>query len=150
MRLDSRGVLSEHAQNFRSRADTSETRMLINRRHFLLTSSAAGAFALSGCATGTSPRGLTSSAEAAEARLLYDQIFERMLQASPEVATSLGLDTGARAALKYRLGDSSPAGKLGVYQPMVDALPQLAALDRNALQADEVARVDTVRWIAER
>ena len=123
--------------------------MLIDRRHFLLTSTAAGAFALSGCAT-ADPRGLLSNDEAAKARQLYDQIFERMLQASPETATSLGLDTGARAALKYRLGDSSPAGKLGPYQPMIDALPQLAALDRNALGADEVARVDTVRWIAER
>lgn len=124
--------------------------MLLNRRQFLLTSTAAGAVALSGCATGVNQGSLASGAQAAGARRLYDRIFERMLQASPEMATGLGLDTGARAVLKYRLGDSSPAGKLGVYQPMIDALPELAALDRNGLGVEEAVRIDTVRWIAER
>jgi uncharacterized protein (DUF885 family) len=117
--------------------------MLWNRREFFLTSVAA----LSGCATGVIPTG--SRDEAARARQLFDRIFERMLEVSPPMATSLGVDTGARAPLKYRLADSSPAGKLGAYQPMIDALPQLAALDRNALGAEAI-RVDTVRWIAER
>lgn len=123
--------------------------MLFDRRQFLLTSAAAGAFALGGCTTSILTRSV-SGTEGAEARRLYDVIFEGMLQASPEMATALGLDTGARASFKSNLADSSRAGKAGVYQPMIDALPQLIRLDRNAMTAEEAVRLDTVRWIAER
>lgn len=120
---------------------------MFDRRQFLLTSTAAGAFALNGCAT-TAP--VAAGGEALKARALYDSIFERMLQASPEMATSLGLDTGARSALKYRLHDASPAGRLGAYRPMIEALPQLAAIDRTRLNAQQATQLDTVMWIAER
>jgi uncharacterized protein (DUF885 family) len=117
----------------------------IDRRQFLLGSAAAGAFALSGCTTSGEPR--TASARA---RALYDRIFESMLQASPEMATGLGLDTGARAQLKHRLSDESRAGKMGSYQPMIDALPQLRRIDRAAMSVQERALLDTVIWVGER
>src|SRR5687767_2558690 len=66
-----------------------EHRLKIDRREFLMTTGAAGAFALSACATGGgSP--IPSATEAAGARRLYEAIFERMLVASPELATHLG------------------------------------------------------------
>ncbi|HEX9932265.1 MAG TPA: DUF885 family protein [Allosphingosinicella sp.] len=117
----------------------------LDRRQFLLGSAAAGAFALSGCATSGQPR--TASARA---RALYDQIFESMLQAAPEMATGLGLDTGERAHLKHRLSDESRAGKMGSYQPMIDALPRLRRIDRAALSGQERAWIDTVIWVGER
>ena len=120
---------------------------MFDRRQFLMTSAAASAYALSGCA---SVPIAAAGGESARARALYDSIFERMLQASPELATGLGLDTGARAALKHRLHDASPAGRLGAYRPMIEALPQLAAIDRTSLNPQERAQLDTVRWIAER
>ena len=99
----------------------------LDRRQFLLGSAAAtGALALSGCA------GLVPRSETAAARALYDSIFEGMLRAAPEMATGLGLDTGERAYLKSRLSDSSPAGKMGAYQPLLDHLPQLRRIDRGA------------------
>jgi uncharacterized protein (DUF885 family) len=80
----------------------------LDRRSFLLATSAA---ALSGSAQAFAiPR---ASGPAAEARAAYDAIFERVLIASPETATQLGLDTGARASLKSRLSDPTPAGRLG-------------------------------------
>ncbi|MDP9414678.1 MAG: DUF885 family protein [Pseudomonadota bacterium] len=121
--------------------------MLVDRRHFLMGSAAIGGLGLGGCATGLSGG---ASSEAASLRAVYDSIFERMLQASPELASELGLDTGARAALKYRLGDASPSGKLSIYQPMVEALPQLASFDAPRLPPDEAVQLQTVRWIAER
>ncbi|HVL20370.1 MAG TPA: DUF885 family protein, partial [Amaricoccus sp.] len=86
----------------------------------------------------------------AAARSLYDSIFEGMLRAAPEMATGLGLDTGERAFLKSRLGDASPPGKMGPYQPLLDHLPQLRQIDRGRLQGRERAWLDTVLWLGER
>ena len=115
-----------------------------DRRQFLLGSAAAtGALALGGCA-GPAPR-----SDSAAARSLYDSIFEGMLRAAPEMATGLGLDTGERA-FKSRLGDASPAGKMGPYQPLLDHLPQVRQIDRGQLQGRERAWLDTVLWLGER
>jgi uncharacterized protein (DUF885 family) len=116
----------------------------LDRRQFLLGSAASGALALSGCA-GMSPR-----SETAQAHALYDSIFEGMLRRSPELATSLGVDTGERAYLKSRLSDSGPAGRSGAYQVVVEHLPRLRRIDRAALPARERAWLDTVFWIGAR
>jgi uncharacterized protein (DUF885 family) len=117
----------------------------LDRRQFLLAGTAAGAFALSGCAT-TGRAGTP----AAEARALYDRIFDGMLQAAPELATGLGLDTGARAPLRAMLSDSSRTGKMGVYRPFIDALPALRGVERAALEGRDRAWLDTAVWVAER
>ena len=52
---------------------------------------------------------------------------EALLQEFPENATALGLDTGARAALKSRLTDRSPAG---VARRSAAAAARLAALEK--------------------
>ena len=120
-------------------------KMMLDRRQFLLSSAAAtGALALSGCA------GLEPRSESAAARSLYESIFESMLRHSPEMATGLGLDTGERAYLKSRLGDSSPTGKMAQYQALLDHLPQLRAIDRDQLQGRDRAWLDTVRWLGDR
>jgi uncharacterized protein (DUF885 family) len=46
-----------------------------------------------------------------EARALLDQLAENQLQLFPESATSLGIDTGRRAALRSQLSDRSAAGR---------------------------------------
>jgi uncharacterized protein (DUF885 family) len=119
-----------------------------SRRKFLMSSAAAGAVA--SCASPTRIESLGASVAEAPARDLYDSIFERMLVASPELATNLGLDTGARALLKSRLADSSPAGKLNLYAPLAAALPQLKAIDRTALSGRDRGWLDTARWFGER
>jgi uncharacterized protein (DUF885 family) len=112
-----------------------------DRRQFLLSSAAAtGALALSGCA------GMVPRSETGAARALYDSIFEGMLRVAPELATSLGLDTGERAYLRGRLSDSGPAGGSGAYQAIVDHLPQLRRIERAALPPHERAWLDTVLW----
>jgi uncharacterized protein (DUF885 family) len=121
---------------------------MFDRRQFLMGSTAA--FALTGCVARPLATAGASGGEAARARVLYDRIFERMLAVSPELATDLGLDTGERAALKARLSDVGPGGRLRLYRPMVDALPQLQQIDRTALNPRETAWLDTGRWVAER
>ena len=121
----------------------------LHRRHFLLGSAATGALFAAGCAP-MERTGAVGSGAAAQARSLYDAIFERMLVASPELATGLGLDTGARVALKSQLSDSSPAGKLNLYAPLAAAQPQLRAIDRTGLSGRDRGWLDTALWFAER
>src|SRR5260221_2380725 len=82
--------------------------MSLDRRHLLLTATAAGL-----AAAGPKPKGAghqaAQGAAPGDAALnrYFDQLCERLLQAAPEGATSLGLDAGARAALKSKLSDAS-------------------------------------------
>ncbi len=118
--------------------------MLFDRRQFLLSSAATGALALGGCA------GLVPRSDSGSARALYDSIFEGMLRAAPENATGLGLDTGERAFLRSRLGDASPAGKMGPYQPVIDHLPRLRRIDGAALPPRERGWLNTMLWLGDR
>jgi uncharacterized protein (DUF885 family) len=104
---------------------------------------------LAGCAT-TGRDSARSDGPAAQARAAYDSIFEQVLAASPETATQLGLDTGARAGLKRLLSDPGPAGRLGQYRPIVDALPRLRAIDATRLAGRERGWLATAIWYGER
>src|SRR5207253_5912495 len=111
-----------------------------DRRQFLLCGTAAtGVLAFGGCA-------MVPRSGGDDARQLYDRIFQAMLRESPELATGLGLDTGANADLRGRLSPSGPAGKLGNYRPLVAALPALRRLE-GGLQGREKAFLDTVIWL---
>src|SRR5258708_39959519 len=50
-------------------------------------------------------------ASEAQAKALLDAIGEDFLRLSPESATSLGIDIGPRAAMRYRLGGQAAAGQ---------------------------------------
>ncbi|WP_332769340.1 DUF885 domain-containing protein [Phenylobacterium sp.] len=115
---------------------------MLNRRHVL-------AGAVASLAIANTARAQASPA-AARARALYDEIFESILRTSPTTASGLGFDTGPRAALKSKLDDRSPAGRMNVFQPLVDARPRLAAIDRQALTGLDASRYDTVVWLADR
>ncbi|HEY0324579.1 MAG TPA: DUF885 family protein, partial [Allosphingosinicella sp.] len=121
----------------------------IDRRQFLFGSAATGALAVAGCA----PMARTDSSAtgaSAQARAIYDGVFEQMLRLSPEAATNLGLDTGPRAALKSQLSDRAVTGRGGWWGPLIDALPQLRAIDSGSLSLRERAFRDTAIWFGER
>lgn len=85
---------------------------------------------------------------AAEARALYDAIFEELLAASPQTATTLGLDTGRHAAARARLDDRSPAGRMSVMGPIARAWPRLQSLDARGLTGADRADFATIAWTA--
>src|SRR5690606_7549710 len=91
-----------------------------------------------------------SSATRDAVRGLYDRIFAAGLQASPMTATSLGLDTGARAELKGRLDSRSYADRLNILKPMAEARPALAAVEASALTGRDRSDYDTIVWMADR
>ena len=89
-----------------------------------------------------------AGSEAARARMVYEAIFADLLVASPQTATSLGLDTGVNAAARSRLDDRSPAGRLRELAPLIRAWPQLQAIDASRLAGRDRSDFETVAWIA--
>jgi uncharacterized protein (DUF885 family) len=79
----------------------------MDRRAFLLSTGALAATAAVPPALAQAPAG----SEDAKLRTLLDKFVYDRLADSPEQATSLGLDTGERAALRSRLSDNSAAGE---------------------------------------
>jgi uncharacterized protein (DUF885 family) len=81
----------------------------------------------------------------AEAGKLLDSIAENLLRLNPEQATSLGIDTGSRAQYRYRLSDSSPAGKERVAANLRSDLARASALDTAPLSFTTRTSVEVVR-----
>ncbi|WP_425229636.1 DUF885 domain-containing protein [Sphingomonas sp.] len=74
-----------------------------------------------------------------------DAIAERFLQDYPAQASELGVDTGARAALRGRLADRSPAGLQAIAGHLRDGLARLERLDPRRLDPAARVHVDVVR-----
>ncbi len=80
---------------------------------------------------------------------LLDQFAEELLRLSPETATSLGLDTGPRAALKSQFADGTPAADAKVAAQLASMQRRLKALDCAKLSPAEQIRYDTVSYSVE-
>src|SRR5882757_8758681 len=85
-------------------------------------------------------QGGTGAAESALAGVAED-----LLADYPENATSLGLDTGARAALKSRLTDRSGAGQQALARRAAERLARLRAIDPASLSPAARIDLDVVR-----
>jgi uncharacterized protein (DUF885 family) len=72
---------------------------------------------------------------AAAAESLLDAIAWRLIEASPEAATSLGIDTGEHARLCHRLADRSPEGMGRLAGMLRKDLARVEAIDASALDA---------------
>ncbi len=85
----------------------------------------------------------TAPDRAAEATL--SRIAEALLVDSPEGASSLGIDTGARAALKSRLADRSAAGQRAIADHLRTHVAALKAIDVATLSPATRTDVEVVR-----
>lgn len=99
--------------------------MTIDRRTLLAGAGATAALAA------TPLRAASSSGPPATA--LLDAIAEDILARSPEQATSLGIDTGARAGLRARSSDLSPAGRAREAFATKRLLATLERIDNDSL-----------------
>jgi uncharacterized protein (DUF885 family) len=106
--------------------------MTASRRDFIVGTGAA--IALSNL-----PSSASADADADVAALLAE-FAEELLVDYPESATGLGIDTGARAHLKAKLTDRSPAGQRAIAQRVAKRLERLKAIDVSKLS--DAARVD--------
>ena len=114
--------------------------MAATRRDFIAGTGAAIAAMtnLGACAKREAPAAATATAADVESALA--RVAEDLLADYPENATSLGIDTGARAALKARLSDRSAAGQAAIAKRVRERLTRLKAIDDSGL--DDAARID--------
>ena len=115
---------------------------MLDRRRLLAASASVAGLAFA-------PAARAQSAPQQKALKLYDELFEAMLKANPLNASSLGLDSGPRAALKSRVGDRSLTGRMGQLQPVIDALPQIKALGGAGFTGRDHTQYETLVWYAE-
>lgn len=105
--------------------------------------------ALPGCArsfaSGPPPAPAVAPAAEPGAAALLDQIAWRLLEHSPEGATSLGIDVGAHAALRGRLEDRSAAGKARLARTLREDLARVEAVDPAGLDASTQTSLAVVR-----
>jgi len=116
----------------------------LTRRETIGAFAAATAFAfLPACKMQANKAG--ASGGDADASKLLDSIGENLLRLSPEGATSLGIDTGARAALRTKLGDRSTAGIATLVSTLKADLARAEAVDTTALSFPVRTSVEVVK-----
>ncbi|MBW6530725.1 DUF885 family protein [Sphingomonas sp. RRHST34] len=112
----------------------------MNRRDFI------GA-ATAGAAVAALPAVATTRAGGdAALRTTLDRFFYARLDESPEQATRLGLDSGARAGLKRRLDDGSTTGQARALARARQELAELQRFDRAALSPAAQLDLDVVTY----
>ena len=122
---------------------------MLNRRSLLITSVAAGAAA--GAAATLPNLAFAADAPVGDPALakLFDQFFQENLRLRPESATQIGLDKGANADLKAKLGDESATGRAAAKAQTEDQLKRLKAIDRSKLNTADRLNYDTIIYTRE-
>ncbi|EQB30220.1 DUF885 domain-containing protein [Sphingobium ummariense] len=99
----------------------------MDRRQFLLLSGSAAAVA-------ASPRAFAQmGGDDARLTAAFNAIFERMLDLSPSLVTSLGLDKGGRAGAKSQLDDNSRSAMMKRLAATQGAIKELQGFESAAL-----------------
>ncbi len=118
---------------------------LMNRREALAALAATAALPLlPGCNSTPAPPPAAANL-AADALALLDRIGENYLRFAPESATTLGIDTGARAALRSQLANRSAEGQQKIADQVRQDLERAKAFDTSALGHATRTSVEVVR-----
>jgi len=115
--------------------------MLLTRRESLGALSATAALPL----LARSAPAFAAPASEAHAKSLLDSIGENLLRLSPESATSLGIDIGPRAPMRYRLTDKSAAGQAHVAATIRADLARAEAIDTSRLSFPTRTSVEVIK-----
>ena len=118
------------------------------RRRDLLTS-AASASALALAPGARTYARAAAGADVAPLTPLLDVFLQEDIQQSPEFAASLGLDKGADAGLKSRLGDRSDTGLAASRRLNASQLARLGEIDRGSVSGLSGVDYDTIRYSLE-
>lgn len=119
----------------------------MNRRQALAAlASTATLPLLHGCGETRSTASTSAAANMeADARRLLDEIGENYLRFAPESATSLGVDTDQRAALRSQLADRSAEGQQRIANQVRQDLERANAFDVSRLSHADRTSVEVVR-----
>lgn len=119
----------------------------MNRREALAALASTAALPLiAGCTRepASSPPTTTATTEG-DARALLDEIANHLLRLVPETATSLGIDTGDRAALRGQLMDRSAEGQQRIAHQLRSDLDRATAFDTAGLSHATRTSFEVVR-----
>jgi uncharacterized protein (DUF885 family) len=98
---------------------------------------------MSGCTREGAPT--PSGPTEADAATLLDEVAGNLLRLAPESATSLGIDTGTRAALRSQLTDRSAKGQQQIASQVRADLERAMALDTSGLSHATRTSIEVVR-----
>src|SRR5262245_14236338 len=117
---------------------------MVNRREAIAALASAAALPLfTGCVRGeVSTPPLSNDADSLK---MLDEIADHLLILQPEGATSLGIDTGARASLRSQLADRSEQGKERLATQVRDDFARVNALGTDGLSHAVRTSVNVVR-----
>jgi uncharacterized protein (DUF885 family) len=114
------------------------------RRDLILALASAAALPLmASCGSGTGSG--ASSPSDAEAVKMLDEVADNLLRLFPDLATSLGLDTGARQGLRSKLTDRSIAGQQQIARQVRADLERVRAFDTSGLSHGVRTSVEVVK-----
>ena len=117
---------------------------MLSRREALAALAAAAALPLvNGCSRGGSPA--AASSNDANALNVLDSAADNLLRLQPESATSLGIDSGARAALRSQLADRSEAGKQTLAKQVKADLAEVNAFNTTGLSHAARTSIEVVK-----
>jgi len=123
----------------RARSDTT-----LSRREMIAAVVSAAALPLfSAC--GRSGEPMPTKSNEASALTLLDEVAENLIRLKPEQATSLGIDTGARAALRSLLADRSAEGQRRLANQLRGDLDRVNAFDTSGLSHATRTSFEVVR-----
>ena len=119
----------------------------MNRREAMAALASTAALPLlHGCSNESAPPPSAAAAPTeAEALTLLDEIGESYLRFAPESATTLGVDTDARAALRSQLADRSADGQQRIANQVRRDLERARAFDASGLAHATRTSVEVVR-----
>ena len=123
-----------------------DRRMMFSRREALAVLASAGGLPLViGCGRKDKETTVPAASSDAEALALLDGVAASHLKLLPEGATSLGIDTGARAALRSQLADRSAAGQQRLATQIRADLERVNAFKTTGLSHAARTNVEVVR-----
>jgi uncharacterized protein (DUF885 family) len=117
---------------------------MMSRRDVLAVLASTAALPMTACGGGETSRAPAAGGEA-EAGALLDDLGETLLRLSPESATSLGIDTGARASLRAQLSDRSASGQQQIATQLEAGLQRARVLETSRLSHATRTSVEVVR-----
>lgn len=118
---------------------------MLNRRSLLLSGAAVTAVALAEILPAQGKFAMSGGGAAALDKL-FDRFMSETLDRSPIFATSLGLDTGARAHQRGEVGDNSLKGIAADKALEADQLRHLQTFDRNSVSGMNRLNYDIVMF----
>ena len=121
--------------------------MMTRRDAIAALASTAALPVMSSCGGGSAPAASNGPATRgdADALKLLDEVADNLVKLGPEGATSLGIDTGARAALRSELTDRSEAGKQRIAAQVRADLDRTKAFDAKGLSHAPRTSIEVVR-----